>query len=184
MAVSRQARKVEQFIQEMPYTSGRWVGEPFNLIGWQRDLIRKIFGTIRPDGLRQYRKVYLEIPKKNGKTEFAAAIANYMAFADDEPTPEVYFVSGDKEQASIAFNAADYMIQNTGLKNLSKTTKSIKRIDIPQRNGVLRVMSAEAKLKHGYRPSAIIADEVHIWPQRSVLGAARLRRQGQGRGDQ
>jgi phage terminase large subunit-like protein len=60
------------------HTAGnKWRGQPFKIISWQDDAINKIFGTLKPDGTRQYRTAYIEIPKKNGKTEFAAALSLY-----------------------------------------------------------------------------------------------------------
>ena len=84
--------KVEAFFaQYCCHTAGnKWRGVPFNLISWQTDAIKKIFGTLKKDGMRQYRTAYIEIPKKNGKTEFAAGLALFGLVADDEYGAEVY----------------------------------------------------------------------------------------------
>ena len=60
------------------HTQGQWDGQPFELIDWQEQIIRDIFGTIKPNGYRQFNTAYVEIPKKNGKSELAAAIALYL----------------------------------------------------------------------------------------------------------
>ena len=68
------ANNVINFIQQLKLTKGKWAGKPFKLLPWEIDLIKKVFGTLREDGTRQYRTVYLEIGKKNGKSEIAAAL--------------------------------------------------------------------------------------------------------------
>jgi phage terminase large subunit-like protein len=64
------------FIEQLKLTKGRWAGQPFKLLPWEKDLVKKLFGTLREDGTRQYRTAYVEIGKKNGK-----------ALAIDTPIP-------------------------------------------------------------------------------------------------
>ena len=63
------------FINCLKHTKGKWRGVPFQLLGWQDEIIRTLFGTVKENGYRQYNTCYCEIPKKNGKSELAAAIA-------------------------------------------------------------------------------------------------------------
>lgn len=51
------------------HTKGTWAGKPFELIDWQEQIIRDIFGTLKPNGYRQFNTAYIEIPKKQGKSE-------------------------------------------------------------------------------------------------------------------
>ena len=69
------------FIECLCHTKGRWAGKPFKLLPWQEQIVRDIFGTLKADGNRQFTTAYIEIPKKNGKSELAAAIALYMLFS-------------------------------------------------------------------------------------------------------
>lgn len=55
------------FIEQLKLTKGKWAGQPFKLLPWEKDLVRRLFGTLREDGTRQYRTAYVEIGKKNGK---------------------------------------------------------------------------------------------------------------------
>ena len=84
-----------EFIEGLKHTKGKWEGKPFFLLPWQEQIIRDIFGIVDKDGLRQFRQAYVEIPKKNGKSELAAAIALYLLFFDDEPNAEVYGAASD-----------------------------------------------------------------------------------------
>jgi len=61
------------FIQCLCHTKGTWAGKPFELIDWQEQIIRDVFGTMKPNGYRQFNTAYIEIPKKQGKSELAAA---------------------------------------------------------------------------------------------------------------
>ena len=63
------------FIECLCHTKGTWAGKPFELIDWQEQIIRDLFGIIKPNGYRQFNTAYIEIPKKNGKSELAAAVA-------------------------------------------------------------------------------------------------------------
>jgi phage terminase large subunit-like protein len=68
-----QAERAVQFISLLKHTKGVWYGKPFELLPWQEKLIRDIFGTVKENGYRQYNTAYVEVPKKNGKSELAAA---------------------------------------------------------------------------------------------------------------
>ena len=70
------------FIESLQHTKGEWYKKPFELIDWQEQIVRDVFGTLKPNGYRQFTTAYVEIPKKMGKSELAAAIALYLTCAD------------------------------------------------------------------------------------------------------
>ena len=72
------------FIQCLSHTKGTWAGKPFDLIPWQEQIIRDIFGILKPNGYRQFNTAYIEIPKKQGKSELAAAVALLLTCGDGE----------------------------------------------------------------------------------------------------
>ena len=116
------ALRVKAFIENLSFSKGEWAGRPFRLFPWQwEQVIRPAFATVREDGLRQYRYVYVEIPKKNGKSELGAAIALYMLCADKEGKPECYSAAGDREQAGLVYSAASEMVKHSSVlsKHLS-----------------------------------------------------------------
>ena len=84
------------FINCLKHTKGKWRGVPFELLSWQDEIIRTLFGTVKENGYRQYNTCYCEIPKKNGKSELAAAIALYMTCGDGEWGAEVYGCASDR----------------------------------------------------------------------------------------
>lgn len=153
----------------LTHTKGRWAGTRFDLIPWERELVRNIFGTVKSNGCRQYRTCYVEIAKKNGKSEIGAGIALKMLCADGEEGGEIYGAAGDKEQASLVYNVAAQMVRNSPV--LSKRLKVIdsrKRIVDFASNSFYQVLSSESFTKHGLNPSAVIFDEIHAQPNRDL----------------
>ena len=69
----KKADRAVTFIENLCHTKGKWAGTPFWLLPWQEQLIRDIFGIVKPDGNRQFRTAFVEICKKVGKSELAAA---------------------------------------------------------------------------------------------------------------
>ena len=89
------ADRAQRFFEDvLVHTKGRWAGVAFKLADWQRDdIIRPLFGTLNPDGTRRYRTAYIEVGRKNGKSEIAAGVALYCLVADGEESAEV--IAGD-----------------------------------------------------------------------------------------
>lgn len=94
------------FIESLCHTKGTWAGKRFELMDWQEQIIRDLFGTLKPNGYRQFNTAYIEIPKKNGKSELAAAIALLLTCGDGEQRAEVYGCAADCQQASIVFEVS------------------------------------------------------------------------------
>lgn len=101
---AKRADHAVAFIQNLKHTKGKWDGKPFLLLPWQEQIVRDLFGIVKADGKRQFRSAYVEIPKKNGKSELAAAIALYLLYGDGEASAEVYGCANDRSQASIVFD--------------------------------------------------------------------------------
>ncbi len=162
----KKALRVKSFIENLTYSKGEWAGKQFKLLPWQwQEIILPLFGTLKKDGLRQYRTCYVEVPKKNGKSEIGAALALYMLCADGEGAPEVYGAAADREQAGLIYHAAASMVMhNPILSKALKVVDSRKRIIYPKNNGFYQVLSAESYNKHGISPSAILFDEIHAQP--------------------
>lgn len=115
----RKAKHAVNFINNLKHTKGQWRGVPFDLLSWQDKIIKDIFGTVKENGYRQYNTAYIEIPKKNGKSELAAAVALYLTCGDGEWGAEVYGCAADRQQASIVFDVAVEMVdQCPALKNM------------------------------------------------------------------
>ena len=161
------AERVKRFIETYcTFSKGEWAGKPFELLPWQwEEIIKPLFGTINGNGYRQYRTCYVEVCKKNGKTELAATIALYMLTNDGEDGAEVYMAASDREQASICYQAAANMVSNSpDLSRYIQRRDSRKRLIYRKKNSYLQVLSSESYSKHGLSPSAVLIDEIHAHP--------------------
>jgi len=177
------ADRAVKFFESLKHTKGQFSGQPFILLDWEKQIIRDVYGTLRDDGTRQYKYVYVEIPKKNGKSELAAGAALYQLFADKEKNGEVYGCAADKEQASLVFDVAvDMVDQVPALKKRARFNLSTKKITDRVSKSVYKVMSAEAYTKHGLNLSSCVFDELHAQPSRDLwdvmtFGAGDARQQ-------
>lgn len=157
------------FIENLCHTKGKWAGKRFWLLPWQEKLIRDVFSTVKVDGTRQFRTVFVEIPKKNGKSELAAAVALYMLYADNEPSAEVYGAASDRQQASIVFDVAKKMVElSPALMRRSKIMAAQKRLVNYSNAGFYQVLSADVGNKHGLNISCVVIDELHSLPNRDL----------------
>ena len=165
----KKADRAVTFIENLCHTKGKWAGTPFWLLPWQEQLIRDIFGIVKPDGNRQFRTAFVEICKKVGKSELAAAVALYLLYADNEPSAEVYGAAADRQQASIVFDVAKQMIEmSPALMKRSKLMGATKRIVNYSNAGYYQVLSAEVGGKHGFSVSGLVFDEIHTQPNRQL----------------
>ena len=165
----KKADRAVRFIEQLKHTKGKWAGKPFWLFPWQEQVIRDIFGIVDERGKRQFRTAYVEIGKKNGKSELAAAVALYLLYADGEPSAEVYGAAADRQQASIVFDVARQMVDMTpALLKRSKIMGATKRIVNYSNAGFYQVLSAEVGTKHGLNVSGLVLDEVHAQPNRQL----------------
>ena len=165
------ARRVTQFIECLCHTKGEFHGQPFKLLPWQEKVVRDVFGTVRDDdpSMRQYTTAYIEVAKKNGKSELGAAIALNMLCNDDEWRAEVYSCASDRQQAAIVFDVAvDMVKQSPALSRRIKIIPSTKRMVFQPTGSIYQVLSSEVATKHGLNVSACIVDELQTQPTRAL----------------
>lgn len=164
------ADRAVSFIEDfITHTKGELTNLPMKLEKWQKDdIIRPLFGwKYKETDLRKYRTCYVEIPRKNGKSTLAAAIALYILFADSERGAEIYSCAGDRNQASIIFNIAKSMVENSPeLLHRSEIFRT--SIINPSKGNTYKALSADAKLQHGHNAHAILFDELHTQPNREL----------------
>lgn len=158
------------FIECLCHTKGTWARKPFELIDWQEQIIRDIFGTLKPNGYRQFNTAYIEISKKQGKSELAAAVALLLTCGDGEERAEVYGCAADRQQASIVFNvAADMVRMCPALAKRVKILDSQKRLIYLPTGSIYQVLSADVGNKHGFNTHGVVFDELHTQPNRKLF---------------
>jgi len=161
---------VRFFSDHLCLTEGEWSGRPFALEGWQaNDIIRPLFGWKRPDGLRRYRRCYVWIPRKNGKTELAAGVALLMLLGDAEQGGQVFSIASEKDQARLVFDKATAMVAKS--QTLSGELVCLKpSIYCPGLNASFKPLSGKPGGKHGLSTSGLIGDEIHEWRDGELYG--------------
>jgi phage terminase large subunit-like protein len=153
------------------HVKGEFAGRPFELLPWQRELIvRPLFGWKRADGTRRFRKAFLEVGKKNGKSGLASGMGLLLAFGDDEPGAEVYAAAADRDQARIVFGDAAVMARENP-DFLRDADITVLRNAIVQRatNSTFKAVSSEVGTKHGFNVHGLIFDEFHTQPNRDLF---------------
>jgi phage terminase large subunit-like protein len=151
------------------HTKGTWAGKPFELIDWQEQIVRDLFGVLKPNGYRQFNTAYVEIPKKMGKVELAAAIALLLTCGDGEERAEVYGCAADRNQASIVFDvAADMVRMCPALSKRVKILDSTEAARLSADHSFYQVLSADVANKHGFNTHGVIFDELHTQPNRKL----------------
>jgi phage terminase large subunit-like protein len=157
------------FINCLNHTKGEWYGQSFELIDWQEQIVRDVFGILKPNGCRQFNTAYVEIPKKQGKSELAAAVALLLTCGDAEYGGEVYGCASDRQQASIVFDVAVQMVEQCPpLKARIKPVLSQKRLVYKPLGSFYQVLSSESYTKHGLNVHGVVFDELHSQPSRQL----------------
>jgi phage terminase large subunit-like protein len=171
MGSSSEGVYVAEFVERhCRITKGTHAGELVRLLPWQRDLIGDLFALER--GRRCYRRAYIQMPRKNGKTFLMACVALYEAVFG-ELGGEIYFVAGDRQQASRAFGEIRRIVEaDPELRGLFTFYKH--SAEIPTTGTVLRVLSADAGLQLGLEPSFVVFDEVAVQPNDRLWNAMSL----------
>jgi phage terminase large subunit-like protein len=141
--------------------------EPFKLLKFQKKFIGNILGWKRADGRRLYRKAFLTMARKNGKTQLVAALGLILLMLDDEAMPEVYAAAKTSEQSEKIFEAAAYMVDaSEELQEYLTVTPYRREIVCNLNGGKFKALTSDGKAKHGSNPSALLIDELHVWGAR------------------
>lgn len=163
------ARAVDFFPTFLRHFKGEFAGRPFELLDWQRELlIAPLFGWKRTsDGLRRFRKVFVLIPKKQGKSACVSGLGLYLLHCDREPGAEIIAAAADREQAGIVFNEARDM--NEASAALARRSETYRRaIVVPATRSSFKVVSSDVKGRHGPNIHALLFDEFHAQPDREL----------------
>ena len=162
------AQKALKFISLLKLT-GDFHGQPFVPMEWFRQIVWDVYGTMNDLGVRMFRDVYVEIPKKNAKSQAGSSISTLHLFKKDEPQGQIYSVAGDRPQASIIFDmAVEMILQNKALEKRVRIQTANRRITNKETGTFYQVLSAEHDTKHGYSPTVVLFDELHVQPHRKL----------------
>lgn len=145
------------------HTEGRWAGKPFNLLPWQAAIVRLLVGWKTDEGFRLFRRLFLWVGRKNGKTEFLAALADLFWICDREMGGQAYAIARNENQAKIVFEKAKTMVRLSPV--FAERVQAFKKsLYLPELWARFEVLSGAAEGKHGLSASVIVGDEMHEWP--------------------
>ncbi|TWU67294.1 Phage Terminase [Crateriforma conspicua] len=155
----------EFFPKFLRHSKNRYAGQPFELLDWQRDdLLAPLFGWMKPEGLRRFTKVYVEIPKKNGKSTLVSGVGIYMLAFDGEPGAKCFSAATDKKQAKIVHDEAIAMINaSERLQSVLRVNQSTSEIFYDAKNCVYSALSSVVNSKEGLDGHFASCDEMHAW---------------------
>ena len=164
------ARKALRAMGAFKHTKGRWAGvrlrlgeglDPWQVV-W---IMAPVFGWVYYEAdldrvVRVIRSVWVEIPRKNGKSTISSAISGVLLLADSEPGAEVYNAAGSKMQAGRVFDDAKQMMATSqAARRRIEPLKDVVRV--PATASILRVLSSVAETAHGLNVSGAVVDEIH-----------------------
>ncbi len=159
------------FEKILRHTADDWYGKPFVLAPWQEEALSAIFGNLNEDGTRVIETAYLEVPKKAGKSEFAAGILLLAFILEATPGCQIYGAASAQRQALNVYRACCKMVEQSSilqkrLRVLRGTHRILKRNDP---DSFYAAIAADGDLGDGVNPFVTVADEVHRWKTQKQL---------------
>ncbi|TCM17219.1 phage terminase large subunit-like protein [Novosphingobium sp. PhB165] len=173
-SVEKAERVFRFYEQKLRLNGGQFEGRPFLLHPSQAFKLGNLFGWLRADGTRRFRRAYIEEGKGNGKSPFAGGIGLYGMMADDEPGAEIYAVAAHRDQAKILFNDAVAMVDQSPdlAKRITQSGGPGRVFNLAwlAKGSFFRPLSRSAgKSGSGLRPHIGLADELHEHPNRDAV---------------
>lgn len=166
------AEKVCRFMERLPHIKGKWARQrlTITLEPWQCFILCCVFGWVdKVTGLRRFKTVYIEVPRKNAKSTLSSGVALYMLCDDDEFGAECYSAATSQDQAKIVFNVAKEMARRSqGFKQRFGVTVQEHNLSVLSTASLFKALSAEGSNLDGLNPNFACNDEVHAQKTREV----------------
>lgn len=172
-------------------TNDRFKGVPFRLVKWQEITVRLLVGWKKPievidpatheqsvEHVRVFRRLDLWIPRKNGKSEFLAALAVLFFVLEKVHGAEAFVFGRNEDQGKIPFNKMRDIIREAD--GILEDAQGNERISLNKKSIFLKETSSLCSLltglpdgKHGRSPTVIVGDEIHEWKTRELADTLR-----------
>lgn len=157
------------FIERLPHVKGPLAGEPISLEPWQVFILSTVFGWVKPDGKRRFRRSYIEVPRGNAKSTLSSALALYMLAADGEGGAEVYSLATTRDQARIVFGDAQTMARRSaGFRSRFAVNVGAHNMHVLASGSKFEALSAEGSTLDGLNIHFGCVDELHAHKTRTV----------------
>lgn len=163
------AQRVIDFFQFCNHVEGKWAGTPIILEDWQQFMFWVPFGWMRKGSdIRRFRRVYIEVARKNAKSTVTAGLGLYFLLADGEAGAQVYSAATTRDQAKIIHGAASKMVKVSPF--LSKAVQVFRsNISVPETFSKFEPLSSDFNTLDGLSPSCGLIDEIHAHKNRGVV---------------
>jgi phage terminase large subunit-like protein len=170
------AQRAIDFFGFLRHSKGEYAGKAFVLEPWQAFIIAMLFGWKRSaDGTRRFRKAYIAVPRKNGKSTLVAGLGLLLLIADNEPGAEIYTIAKDRDQASLIFDESIRMRDSSpairkrvGFVGVPAGRSGKKNLHVVATNSKYEPRTADDESQHGLNAHAGLADEIHVHPSRDL----------------
>ena len=157
------------FIERLPHVKGPLAGEMIRLEPWQVFILTTVFGWVKPDGKRRFRRSYIEVPRGNAKSTLSSALALYMLAADREGGAEVYSLATTRDQARIVFGDAQTMARRSaGFRSRFAVNVGAHNLHVLATGSKFEALSAEGSTLDGLNIHFGCVDELHAHKTRTV----------------
>lgn len=157
------------FIERLPHVKGPLAGEPISLEPWQVFILSTVFGWVKPDGKRRFRRSYIEVPRGNAKSTLSSAVGLYMLAADCEGGAEVYSLATTRDQARIVFGDAQTMARRSaGFRSRFSVNVGAHNMHVLASGSKFEALSAEGSTLDGLNIHFGCVDELHAHKTRTV----------------
>ena len=165
----RPADNLCALIERLPHVKGPFAGEPIQLEPWQVFILSTVFGWVRDDGKRRFRRSYIEVPRGNAKSTLSSAVALYMLAADREGGAEVYSLATTRDQARIVFGDAQTMARRSpGFRRRFSVEVGAHNMHVLASGSKFEALSAEGSTLDGLNIHFGCVDELHAHKTRTV----------------
>lgn len=158
---SDQGKMMQAFCRTLKHARGDFAGMPFELEPWQVKYFDELLGTLDEEGRRKFRRTFLALPRKSGKSAMLAALGLYMLFMDGEEGAEIIVAAGDRNQAGLLHTAAKHFLEGSPFASQAKVYRN--SIVVEETKSTFLCVSSDAGLKHGLNPSVVLIDEYHVF---------------------
>lgn len=144
------------------HAGGRWYGRHFRLLPWEFVLVFALFACRDSEGGRLFRRLWLEVGKKNGKTALSSAILLYVLYGLGHHGIGVYSAASSRDQSALVYTQMASMIrQDAVLRRQARIYDSRHTIYLPRTECIYRALAADANHVDGIVVQAAAIDEVH-----------------------
>lgn len=147
---------------------GKHAGKPLKLLSWQKEVLRQLYGNLRPNGERRYKRFYLQVARRNGKSLIGSIVCAYALVAEGLESPYIVSAATSTEQARIIHDNLAYWLRPNPAVNVVDYRSTIK---YKKNHGTYRALSSKDSVAHGRGLDVGLIDELHVWSNTKLYQA-------------